>query len=319
MMSLSQLLPGAGATATNPGPTSGDSSSLYQQEMTELLQLLQEIESMLGGGSQPPSGGSQPPSGGSVPPGLRPGEIQPPPGTTQPGQTTPPTGPNTTTPTPAGSEVFNNLQDANNWHNNTDAAQIGGSGKNLSMKITPGQTMSYDSNMGAYGDTLGSVANKVSSKDNTFTENYSFDPSAKTMPHTQALENDVVATNNQDEQAMFATQFNLKEKAPTGMCWFQTNDNATGKWENAALVPIPKAGQNNDVSITDKMNNNGTFTYGNLSYDGKTYQLANNTFNMKKVNWTKNEVLLQTQEDADANGGPIDETYSNMQLIASET
>ncbi|HEY9715338.1 MAG TPA: hypothetical protein V6C72_17835, partial [Chroococcales cyanobacterium] len=112
------------------------------------------------------------------------------------------------------------------------------------------------------------------------------------------------------------SQFNLQEKAPDGMCWFQTWDTEKGKWMNAALVPRPQPGQFNDVSMRVHINDDGTYTYSPLVYNGKTYDLQNNTFNMKSSNWTRNQVVVQIQEDAGSHGGPVDEQYRNMTLQA---
>ena len=90
------------------------------------------------------------------------------------------------------------------------------------------------------------------------------------------------------------------------------------EWVNAAEVPIPKAGQDNTFQIGVSLSNNGkTYSYSPLKYEGKTYQLQNNTFSTMAVNWTRNEAELQFQEDANKNGGPIEEQLSNVSLQAS--
>jgi hypothetical protein len=296
--SLSQsMLPSAVQASPMAASASGSAySGLSQGDISYLVEMLQYIEQM-----------------------LAPYESQLPPGTlptvpTSPTSPSSPSSPTTgTAPSLPGATDYNNLQE-NAWKSNTNASQIGGTGKDVAMTITPGKTMSYDSTMGAYGDSLASQDVKFSPNDTTFQTNYTFDPSSSTMKNTQALENDLVVTNKNGQHAVFGSQFNLAEKAPTGECYFQTWNTQKGQWENAALVPIPKAGDGNTVSLKDTMNSNGTYSYSAFNYDGKTYNLSNNTFADTTSNWTKNEAVWQIQEDANAHGGPVDETYSNMQL-----
>ncbi|SRR5579885_23927 len=253
-------------------------------------------------GHQPPGEGTPPPPEGNPPPPIgNPGQ----PG--NPGDNPPPGIPGGT---------LNNLDGVQGWTKNLNDGEIGGSGNVQGIDLTPGPggTLDYHSRMGAYGDTLISKPVQFNAGDNTFQMNMDFNRSSATAGNTQCLEQDMVITNGSGMQAVAGSQFDLSQKAPPGMCWFQTWDTKTSHWMNAALVPVPTPDQMHNMSMTVKLNGDNTYTYTNLNLDGKTYALQNNTFEMKQSNWKRNEVIFQLQEDANGKGGPVDVQYKNLQV-----
>jgi hypothetical protein len=220
------------------------------------------------------------------------------------------------TPDIPGGTQTNHLENEK-WKINTNAPEIGGSGKVFGVDVTNnGNVLDYRSRVGAYGDTLISHNVPLQPSDKKFQLGMQFKPSQDTLKNMQCLEQDFVITDNNQKQAVVGSQFNFAEKAPAGMCWFQTWDTEHSKWMNGALVPIPKAGEYNDLKLTAHLNGDGTYTYDPLVYNGKQYDLANNTFNMKSTNWRKNEMVVQLQEDGRSSGGTLDVEYTNINTVS---
>jgi hypothetical protein len=151
--------------------------------------------------------------------------------------------------------------------------------------------------------------------------------SPATANNEQASEHDMVITTANGMQAQAASQFAYYgadgKPAPPGMVYFQTSD-SNGHWQNAALVPIPKPGEDTSVSMEVKLVGNNQYEYSGLTINGKTYALnpAESTFNMHYEapdQWSRNTVITQLQEDTRANGGPISQVYSNVSIETGYT